>query len=101
MTLDISDADPRGPKAVALPAPPNAPARSAALPDWSRTAKIRIKQTMTWMMMINALTVLLFLIRSEGFPRDPDERFRFERRATDEKPVDVLFPEQGIRIGRL
>src|SRR6266478_5949957 len=34
-------AAPRGPKAVWLPAPPKAPARSAALPLWSRTTMIK------------------------------------------------------------
>jgi hypothetical protein len=37
-------AAPRGPKAVWLPAPPKAPARSAALPLWSSTTMIRTKQ---------------------------------------------------------
>src|SRR6266566_313104 len=37
-------AAPRGPKAVWLPAPPNAPARSAALPLWSSTTTISTKQ---------------------------------------------------------
>jgi len=36
-------AAPRGPKAVWLPAPPNAPARSAALPLWSSTTMISTK----------------------------------------------------------
>ncbi len=56
--LDIRLADPRAPKAVWLPTPPKAPARSADLPDWRRTAKIRMKQTMMWMMMINVVTFL-------------------------------------------
>src|SRR6266850_3232803 len=37
-------AAPRGPKAVWLPAPPNAPARSAALPLWSKTTMISTRQ---------------------------------------------------------
>src|SRR5213080_1208229 len=37
-------AAPRGPKAVWLPAPPNAPARSAALPLWSSTTMISTRQ---------------------------------------------------------
>jgi hypothetical protein len=37
-------AAPRGPKAVWLPAPPKAPARSAALPLWSSTTMISTRQ---------------------------------------------------------
>jgi hypothetical protein len=40
-------AAPRGPKAVWLPAPPNAPAKSAAEPLCNMITKIRSKQTMT------------------------------------------------------
>ena len=40
-------AAPRGPKAVWLPAPPKAPARSAALPLWSSTTMIRTRQFKT------------------------------------------------------
>src|SRR6266705_1706882 len=40
-------AAPRGPKAVWLPAPPNAPARSAALPLWSKTTTINTRQLAT------------------------------------------------------
>src|SRR5713101_7351426 len=40
-------AAPRGPKAVWLPAPPNAPARSAALPLCSRTTMISTRQLTT------------------------------------------------------
>ena len=42
-------ADPRGPNAVCDPMPPNAPAKSAALPLCSSTTTIRNKQTRTWM----------------------------------------------------
>ena len=56
--FDRMVAVPRGPKAVWLPTPPKAPARSAAFPDWRSTATIRIKQIKTWMMVINALTFL-------------------------------------------
>jgi hypothetical protein len=38
-------ADPRGPKAVCEPIPPNAPARSAAFPLCSNTTTIRKTQT--------------------------------------------------------
>src|SRR3984957_8792028 len=38
-------AAPRGPNAVWLPAPPNAPARSAALPLWSMMTAISTKHT--------------------------------------------------------
>jgi len=37
-------AAPRGPKAVWLPAPPKAPARSAALPLWRSTTMISTRQ---------------------------------------------------------
>jgi hypothetical protein len=40
-------ADPRGPKAVCEPIPPNAPARSAALPLCRSTTMIRKMQTIT------------------------------------------------------
>ena len=38
---------PRGPKAVWLPAPPNAPAKSAAVPLCSMITPIKMKQTTT------------------------------------------------------
>jgi len=41
VAFDSSVAEPRGPKAVCEPIPPNAPARSAALPLWSSTTMIR------------------------------------------------------------
>jgi len=40
-------ADPRGPNAVCDPIPPNAPARSAALPLCNSTTTTRKKQTST------------------------------------------------------
>ena len=40
-------AAPRGPKAVWLPAPPKAPAKSAALPLWSNTTMISTRQFIT------------------------------------------------------
>ena len=40
-------AAPRGPNAVWLPAPPNAPAKSAAEPLWSMMTKISKRQTST------------------------------------------------------
>jgi hypothetical protein len=48
VALDSTVAAPRLPRAVWLPPPPNAPARSAALPLCSRTTMIRITQTMMW-----------------------------------------------------
>ena len=45
VALDSTVADPRGPKAVCDPMPPNAPARSAALPLCSKTTITRKKQT--------------------------------------------------------
>ena len=47
VAFDRTVADPRGPKAVCDPIPPNAPAKSAALPLCSRTTTTRKKQTMT------------------------------------------------------
>ena len=46
VTLESNVAEPRGPKAVCEPIPPNAPARSAALPLCSKTTMIRNKHTM-------------------------------------------------------
>ena len=45
VTLERMFAVLRGPNAVCVPPPPKAPARSAALPDWSRTATISTRQT--------------------------------------------------------
>jgi len=47
VALESNVADPRGPKAVWDPMPPNAPARSAALPLCSRITTIRNRHTMT------------------------------------------------------
>src|SRR5450631_3714438 len=47
VAFESSVAEPRGPKAVCEPMPPNAPARSAAFPLCSRTTRIKIKQTIT------------------------------------------------------
>ena len=47
VALDKTFAAPRGPKAVWLPAPPKAPARSAALPLWSNTTMISTMQLIT------------------------------------------------------
>ena len=47
VALERTFAAPRGPKAVWLPAPPKAPARSAALPLWSRTTIINTRQLAT------------------------------------------------------
>jgi len=44
VAFDKTFAAPRGPKAVWLPAPPKAPAKSAALPLWSSTTMIRTRQ---------------------------------------------------------
>ena len=45
VALESKVADPRGPKAVCEPIPPNAPARSAAFPLCSKTTIIRKRQT--------------------------------------------------------
>jgi len=47
VAFDSKVADPRGPKAVCEPIPPNAPARSAALPLCSNTTMIRNRHTIT------------------------------------------------------
>jgi hypothetical protein len=47
VAFDSSVAEPRGPKAVCDPMPPNAPARSAALPLCNRITMIRNKHTIT------------------------------------------------------
>jgi hypothetical protein len=47
VALESKVADPRGPKAVCEPIPPNAPARSAALPLCSKTTMIRNRHTIT------------------------------------------------------
>ena len=51
VAFDSSVAEPRGPKAVWEPIPPNAPARSAALPLCKRITIIRNKHTMTCTMV--------------------------------------------------
>lgn len=45
VAFDRTVAEPRGPKAVCEPIPPNAPAKSAAFPLWSNTTTTRKKQT--------------------------------------------------------
>jgi hypothetical protein len=45
VALESTVADPRGPKAVCEPIPPNAPAKSAALPLCSKTTMIRNRHT--------------------------------------------------------
>ena len=47
VAFESSVADPRGPNAVCEPIPPNAPARSAALPLCSNTTMIRNRHTNT------------------------------------------------------
>jgi len=47
VAFESNVAEPRGPKAVCEPIPPNAPARSAAFPLCSRTTIIRNTQTTT------------------------------------------------------
>ena len=47
VAFESSVAEPRGPKAVCEPMPPNAPARSAAFPLCSSTTIIRKMQTTT------------------------------------------------------
>ena len=47
VAFESSVAEPRGPKAVCEPMPPNAPAKSAAFPLCSSTTMIRKMQTIT------------------------------------------------------
>jgi len=47
VALESTVAEPRGPKTVCEPIPPNAPAKSAALPLCNSTTMIRNKHTMT------------------------------------------------------
>ena len=48
VALESSVAEPRGPKVVCDPMPPNAPARSAAFPLCSNTTIIRKMHTTIW-----------------------------------------------------
>ena len=48
VALDKSVAAPRGPKAVWLPEPPKAPARSAARPLCNSTTSTSSRQTRMW-----------------------------------------------------
>src|SRR5207244_150930 len=57
VALDSNVADPRGPNAVCDPMPPNAPAKSAALPLCSRTTIIRNTQTKTCTIVNNVSTI--------------------------------------------
>ena len=47
VAFDKTVAEPRGPNAVCEPIPPNAPARSAALPLCNKTTMIRNRHTIT------------------------------------------------------
>ena len=55
VAFESAFAAPRGPKAVWLPLPPNAAARSALLPLCSSTTRIRKKQTATGTVVIRML----------------------------------------------
>jgi hypothetical protein len=57
VALESTVADPRGPKAVCEPMPPNAPARSAALPLCSRTTITRNTHTI---ICTNVRTMIIF-----------------------------------------
>jgi len=58
-------ADPRGPKAVCEPMPPNAPARSAAFPLCSNTTMIRKTQTITCT-MVNSINIFVLIVYETG-----------------------------------
>jgi hypothetical protein len=51
VAFESTVAAPRGPNAVCDPMPPNAPARSAALPLCNKTTTTRKTHTSTWMMV--------------------------------------------------
>src|SRR5205085_6516063 len=55
VALESTVAEPRGPKAVWLPMPPNAAAMSPLLPLCSRTTMIRKKQTIIWTVVIRII----------------------------------------------
>jgi hypothetical protein len=59
VALERRVADPRGPNAVCEPIPPNAPARSAALPLCSNTTMIRNRHTNTCTMVNRMITTPL------------------------------------------
>ncbi len=63
VAFDKTVADPRGPNAVCEPMPPNAPARSAALPLCSNTTITRNTQIRIWRIVTN-------IIMSFGSRRD-------------------------------
>jgi len=63
VAFESTVADPRGPKTVCDPMPPNAPARSAALPLCSSTTTTRIRHTIIWTMVIRMIIRL-----PEGLP---------------------------------
>ena len=63
VAFDSTVAEPRGPKAVCEPIPPNAPAKSAAFPLCNNTTTTRKKQTMTWI-IVNKIVMQFY---SGGF----------------------------------
>lgn len=60
VAFDSIVADPRGPNAVWEPIPPNAPARSAALPLCSNTTPIKKTHTAMW---IKVRIIVILLLR--------------------------------------
>src|SRR5262245_50679424 len=65
VAFESSVAAPRAPKAVWLPPPPNAPARSARFPVCSSTTKIKTSETHRWMMVRK-----IWIIGVSGAPAD-------------------------------
>lgn len=57
VAFDSSVAEPRGPNAVCEPIPPNAPAKSAALPLCSSTTTIRKTHTITCNVVNKIVTI--------------------------------------------
>src|SRR5206468_10263831 len=57
VALERTVAEPRGPKAVWLPMPPNAAAMSPLLPLCSNTTMMRKKQTIIWTMVISTVSM--------------------------------------------
>jgi hypothetical protein len=57
VALERTVAEPRGPKAVWLPMPPNAAAMSPLLPLCSNTTMMRKKQTIIWTIVISTVSM--------------------------------------------
>ncbi len=116
-------AAPRGPNAVWLPAPPNAPARSAALPLCRSTTTISTKQLTTKKVgntqknqqCDGPLHPTRHFNTSRLNPKMPGqspasysykvddrrERLRVEARSADKRPVQFFLRHQSLNVVRL